>query len=171
MAVRVRAIFSFGGYYDVFRYLSAIATRTTECGGRPVAWHADQGAIAHIRDILREQRATHLLSVFEARTREEVDQILDAAPEREIGALQAANPADRVDKLRARIFILHDKGDRYVPYCESLKLDEALGSWVEKRLLIVGLFEHTQPRSALTRATAGGFARLLWFLATAFDYL
>jgi hypothetical protein len=69
------------------------------------------------------------------------------------------------------VFILHDRGDRYVPYCESVKLNAALGSRVSKRILIVDLFEHTQPARVLTRATARDFARLFAFLTAAFDSL
>ncbi|HZT06421.1 MAG TPA: alpha/beta hydrolase [Chloroflexota bacterium] len=171
IADRVRALLFFGGYYDLPEYLLAVATGTTVCDGNILTWHADDGAVAHVRSILEQQSAPHLLRALSTRTREEALSEIDAAPPEELAPFRSANPADRVAKLKARIFILHDEGDHYVPYTESVALDRALGARPGKEFLITHLFEHTLPRAALARAATADVARLLAFLAELFRAL
>ncbi len=171
IADRVRAILFFGGYYDLFDYLTAVGTGVAACDGRTVEWRADPGAVSHVRGVLEEERAAHVLAALDARTPEEVRTALRAAPCADLERLQAANPAGRVGSLKAPIFILHDKGDHYVPYCESVKLNRALGPRDGKRFLIVDLFTHTQPRAGLTRKTAIELVRFYGFARELFAVL
>ena len=165
IASRVHSVTCFGGYCDIFEYLTALVVHDTILDGTTVRWTGDDGAVTHVRDVLAERGAVHLSALFTARTRADVDQVLRSCPEWELAGLRAANPATCLTRLRAPVFILHDRGDHYVPYTESVRLSQALPANIEHHLLLVDMFEHTQPRRALGVSMLRDFGRFYGFLA------
>jgi pimeloyl-ACP methyl ester carboxylesterase len=76
----------------------------------------------------------------------------DLAAAREIGqALAAAGraaepmlePADSLDHLHARPVLAHGRGDRLIPYTETLRLRERLPSSLRPSATVTRLFEHS----------------------------
>ena len=150
IAQEVHALVFFGGYYDIFAYLTSLATQTSSIDGKTTAWHPDREAVELVHDLLRHEHAGAITRVFAARTQAEAAAILRAAPASELATLRQVSPSYHIKDFRAHIFILHDKGDHFVPYVESAKLNQALGSRVGKTYLISNLFEHTQPKVGLS---------------------
>jgi hypothetical protein len=167
----VRALIFFGGYYDIFEYLVSLATHSSSFGGRQIVWRPDDEAVGHAREVLEATGAEGIARIFSAATPDEAEDVLRSAPEREIEALKTLSPSHHLEGFRARIFILHDTGDRYVPYLESAKLDRALTSRVEKRYLITEAFEHVQPRAGLSWHAVRQLASLYGFMYAAIGYL
>ena len=97
------------------------------------------------------------------RTPEEAEALLRAAPERELVRLRHVSPSEHIDTFKARIFILHDKGDDFVPYFESVKLNQDLPR-IEKTYIMTDLFEHVQPGKGISLSTVRDFVRLYGFL-------
>jgi dienelactone hydrolase len=171
IAKHVRAVVFFGGYCDALAYLVSVATGTVVSEGRVVTWEPDDGAVSHIREIFETAGASHVLRLFDCKTREEAEHVLATAPASELGPILAVNPATRLPSLAARLFVLHDRGDPYVPYAESVKLNQALAGKPDKHFLLITLFEHVQPSSLLERGAAADGARLLGFLGEVFAHL
>lgn len=137
IADKVRAVIFFGGYYDVAAYLDVL-------GGKG-DWQPSEGAIRHVDEILKERGL----------------KTVDELPAKELATI---DPSKHIANLKAKVFILHDKGDSYVPYFESLKLDEALSGKVEKTITLVNLFEHVQPKKGFDFAAVGEFVKLYGFV-------
>ena len=82
----------FGGFYDVFDYLVSLASGTMLVDGEPVAWESDPEAVGHMRQILEAKGATHLLSAFDAESREEAERVVRSAPEWGAGGAASVQP-------------------------------------------------------------------------------
>jgi len=136
-----------------------------------MSWEPAEGAVSHIQEIFETAGATHLLRLFECTTRAQAEKVLATAPTSELRPILAVDPATRLPSLRARLFILHDRGDPYVPYAESVKLNRALTAKRDKDFLLITLFEHVQPSSLLEWSAAADAARLVAFLGGVFAHL
>ncbi len=60
--------------------------------------------------------------------------------------LDALSPRGVIDRLQAELFIIHDRGDAFVPYVESRRLRDALAEHEKTHFTEVSLFEHVEPR-------------------------
>jgi pimeloyl-ACP methyl ester carboxylesterase len=171
----VRALVFFGGYHDIVDYLASLATGMSSFNNRTLDWHPSPEALRHAREILHAANARGLAQAFvaaaQARAPGEAEALLRSAPERELGRLRNVSPSEHIDTFKARIFILHDKGDDFVPYFESAKLNQDLPSKVEKTYLITDLFEHVQLQRDITLSTVRDFVRLYGFLYEIIGYL
>jgi dienelactone hydrolase len=165
IASRVHGFLFFGGYYEAAEYIASLATRTATVDGRVVPWQPHEGATGHIREIFVEAQAPDLLRVLDAKSREEARALLAAAPAAQRAVIAKLDPSAGIDRLQAQVFILHDRGDPYVPYGESLKLARALARRGGARCALVDLFEHVQPRHSLSPAIITELAKLYVFLA------
>ena len=58
---------------------------------------------------------------------EEVDGLIGQLSPKTVEFLRIISPSTNIDKLKARVLIMHDTGDRLVPAEESQRLAEALG--------------------------------------------
>ena len=171
IADRVRSVVFFGGYFDIFDYVTSLVTRTASCGDRVIPWQASPAAVEHMKEIFEEKRSPSLMRVFDATSREEADAILRAAPQADIADLRKLDPRERVDRFRSRIFILHDEGDSLIPYCDAVTLKESLPPRVESTYLLLHVFEHVTPTKAISPETLADFARLYQFLAAVLEYM
>ncbi|GAC1428670.1 MAG: hypothetical protein NVSMB65_01990 [Chloroflexota bacterium] len=143
----VHALVFFGGYYDIADYLVSLATHSSALGTTHLTWQPDRQATGHVTELLRAEHATGLLRLFTARTAPQARAILRAATPREQAFLRAVNPATHLARLHARLFILHDRGDPFVPYLESAKLYQATAARPGTRYLSTNLFRHTEPKA------------------------
>jgi fermentation-respiration switch protein FrsA (DUF1100 family) len=74
--------------------------------------------------------------------RERVASLLAAPPPRLARLLAALSPLRVVGDIRARVILVHGRGDRAVPFTESLRLADALRG--RSRLVLIGLVEHVE---------------------------
>ena len=83
------------------------------------------------------------------------------------GTLDSVSPVAHVDRLRASVLLLHDKGDEYIPVSESRRLHRRLG--VEQArfetLDVIRHVELTAPDLS-PRAILGSYVPGLWTLVT-----
>ena len=161
----------FGGFYDVFDYLVSLASGTMLVDGEPVAWEPDPEAVGHMRQILEAKGATHLLSAFDAESRDEAERVVRSAPEWELEELRRFSPSARTGDTDARMFVLHDRGDRFVPYVESLGLRDALPPEQVEDFLLSNAFQHAQFKSGLSGEALSDLGALYGFVTNALGYL
>jgi acetyl esterase/lipase len=85
-----------------------------------------------------------------------------ALPAAARATLDVLSPAGHVNRLTARVFLMHDRGDAYVPYPESRALAAELG--VRASLTEFRLFDHVEPKGIDIGGAAPEAWRLLWHI-------
>jgi acetyl esterase/lipase len=60
--------------------------------------------------------------------------------------LDYLSPKTSIDRVKAELFILHDRGDPVIPYTESRRLKDALGDRARAHFDELRLFEHVKPK-------------------------
>lgn len=149
---KLHSVVFFGGYYNLADYLTALANKTD-------AWQPAEDAVNHVLEIAKEKKwGKSLNDLLEAQS-----------SQREI--LRKLSPSENLKNFRARIFIIHDKNDPYVPYAESINLSRSLPSEVEKTFVLLNLFEHVQPKKELSWQVVFELLKLYGFLNQVFYYL
>jgi hypothetical protein len=164
VADRVRTVIFFGGYYDILAYLLSLATGTVMLDGQPSTWRPHEDAVGQARLVLEAKGAEHVLRIFDAATRQEAESLLRSAPAAELADLRRLSPSEHLDAVAARLFILHDRGDPFVPYVESLKLRRALPDARVQAFLLTDLFEHAQFKGGLSWGALRGVLDLYGFV-------
>lgn len=196
----VHSFISFGGYFEAKDYFSSLITGKARYKDGEVSWQPDPGALFHAKEVIinlapkEEQPILNLvlhegksigplkqsllsaesqfaISVFSAKTQEELEEIWRTAPKEVDKHIGRLSPSQGIENLKTRLFILHDQGDRYVSYVESRKLNEALAPTIPRTYLEVSLFEHVQPKGGVNPAILLDFARLYLFIYQAILFL
>lgn len=168
IAPRLRSLFFFGGYFDLFDYLESIVTKESRFNKKTVLWNRDYGTIWYTQGMFKNLKAKETSKIFQTRPEKEVAQILHNLPKKEAQFLNDLNPKNNISHFRAQIFILHGKNDTYVHYFESEKLVEALPKDVKKEYLLTDLFKHVKPSNKISQINwevMSEFAKLFSFLA------
>lgn len=175
IAERVHALVFFGGYYDAFDYIASLITKKAILDSQEILWSPADGATGYIKEILEREDAKNLLGLFQdsnlTTSYTMAQNLIGKVPESELLILEKLNPSQNVGGFRARIFILHDKKDSYVPYAESIKLSRALPGDLPQTFLLSNLFEHVQPQKGLSPKIVGELSRLYRFLYQILSYL
>lgn len=175
IAKRVHAMVFFGGYYSAFDYVASLASKTTILDGQEIPWAPDKGATGHIKEILEMEGAKNLLELFAddslTMSYAMAESVVSQVPENEVLILRKLDPSLNINSFSARMFILHDKGDSYVPYTESIKLSKALPENLPQTFLLTNLFEHVQPQKGLSFQIIGELSKLYLFLYRVLGYL
>ncbi|MCS7002186.1 MAG: hypothetical protein NZ518_04980 [Dehalococcoidia bacterium] len=166
IADRVRAVVFFGGYFDLLDFLWSVAAERYLVDGQLVVWNRDAGLDGFARDIALDIGAVAALPLLDTPDTVTPARLRPSLTAADRTILQRYNPADHVGNLRAPMFILHDRGDHFVPFVESERLAAALPPTTPRTLLVVDLFEHVQP-GAVTLATARDLVALYGFLYAA----
>jgi pimeloyl-ACP methyl ester carboxylesterase len=167
VAADVRALVFFGGYYDLPEYLVSVAAGETVLDGEAVPWEPEADAVRRVREVPAALGAPGIAAVLEATTRAEAQARLRAAPAEERAMLDRFNPAAHRAGLGARVFILHDRADGFVPFAESVRLRRALPPEQVGAFLLTDLFRHAQPRAGLSWGVARDVVALYAFVGAA----
>jgi pimeloyl-ACP methyl ester carboxylesterase len=157
---KVAAVVSLGGYAsaaELVRYFLTGDYRWGEASGHV---EHDVELVRHFvsanADLLDEAALAALLS----RERARVDAVL-AAPPPQLGSVLAALSPERVaPDIAARLLLIHGRGDRAVPYTETLRLAAARPD--RTTVLLVGLFDHVDGGGGRVRAGALADLLALW---------
>ena len=94
-----------------------------------------------------------------------VDALLTQLSPAQLAEITALSPSVGIERLQARLFIMHDTSDPYVPVTESYRLDAAVRDPNEKYYAHFAFFQHVRPapaaldRITLLRESASGCAR------------
>lgn len=167
IASSVRSLVSFGGYYDARAYLVDLASRSMLDNGIEVPWEPSEDAVAQAEVVV--QAFQPAFAMKQPMPREAASSLLDAAP-RAAERLRQISPADHLERVQAKVFILHDRGDPYVPHVQSSQLAHALPPQLLGQVLFTGLFQHARVREGFSREMAVDLAHLYGFAHTALNY-
>ncbi len=161
----VHSLIFFAGYYNIMDYLSSIATKTMEIDGEKVFWNPHPNAVKHA-----ERNVGKLGLKLEQFAGNELTKTAESA-------LLRFSPDQNLTDYKAPIFIIHDRGDTYVPYTESVRLKQALEAQRPGKgkssitFHLANLFEHVLPKKDFSPKIIGEFLGLFGFLHKVFMYI
>jgi dienelactone hydrolase len=171
---------AFGGYFDATDLVRAAATRSLQYAGLDEAWEPhpltlwviarqlvdtlpdqrdrevldrlylqpDESARADVASMTPVGRAA--LGLLDGLPPAEAEAALAQMPPATIARLQGISPARVIDRLHTRLFIMHDLGDRFVPYTESRRLAAHTPQGALEQYAEFDLFDHVMPNRAPT---------------------
>ena len=152
----VRFVNFFAGYYDAVDFTKAIGSRSRFGSDYVAPWDTDKLTLRvfqyHLIDgVANASDKDLLVRLFYSKDEDadadslspegaavyrllngvpfdEVDGLMQQLSPRTMEFLQRISPSTNIDKLKARVLIMHDTADRLVPSEESRRLAAALGS-------------------------------------------
>lgn len=74
------------------------------------------------------------------------EELLSRLPPSALAKLEELSPDRVIAELGGEIYIIHDKGDEFIPYVESRRMRDALAGRDDVHFTEVSLFEHVEPR-------------------------
>ena len=87
--------------------------------------------------------------LFERPSPERAEAIVGALPRSSQHRLPASSPSTRVRRLKANLYVMHDRADSYIPLTHSLHLASAAPSGTLRRYTEFDLFGHVMPNRQL----------------------
>ena len=176
IADEVDHIVSFGGYFDALQTFGAITTHRIRYDGVNESWvphenaeHVtaeqiidrisnanDQGLLSQEfvdGDPLTPEQVTGLSPVGRSaydflsnKDPARVEDLIAGLPSEAIAELDYLSPKTSIQRVKAELFIIHDRGDPVIPYTESRRLKAAAGDRPNAHFDELRLFEHVQPK-------------------------
>lgn len=168
-------VVSFGGYFDALDVLAALSTRHISYDGLEERWEPRNHSVRVmarqlidkldnpvdrrvLEEIFVDRRSAEgaglwrLSAVGRAsydfltnRDPSRVDELMARLPEEALRDLRVLSPSRNVEGVQAELFIVHDRGDPYVPYVESRRMRDRLADREDLHYTEVSLFEHVEP--------------------------
>ncbi len=168
-------VVSFGAYFDALHVLAAVSTRHISYNGLEEDWeprnHSVRVMARQLIDKLENPVDRRVLEeIFvDRRSPEEaglwrlsaagrasydfltnrdpsrVDELMAQLPEEALSDLRLLSPSRNIDDVQADLFIVHDRGDPYIPYVESRRMRDRLAGREDIHYTEVSLFEHVEP--------------------------
>ncbi|MCL0043150.1 prolyl oligopeptidase family serine peptidase [Dehalococcoidia bacterium] len=169
---RVAFVNAFGAYHDIFEMLSAVITNELHNDGSIVDWRPEmrakdifmRGALNVLSDpedkpILSfflqspemfqladaeglSEEGSAILLLLQAKNRAEFDMARSNLPNQLRQRLNAISPSQHIDNLNTKVFLMHDTGDRMIPFIESRRMFTALDQTVRVQYSEFTIFEH-----------------------------
>jgi len=171
-------VVSFGGYFDALDTFGAIATHHTQYGAVSETWvprpHAERVIAHQLIDRLDDPRDQELLTrefidydpptpqelatlsplgrnsydFLVNRDPEAVSRLIKRLPPSTVSEMDYLSPRTSIDRMKAELFIIHDRADPFIPYTESRRLKDALAGRSTPRAHFdeLRLFEHVEPK-------------------------
>jgi pimeloyl-ACP methyl ester carboxylesterase len=166
---------AFGSYFDTTDFARAISTRSLGYAGVDQAWEPDplvlQVMARQMVDTLPDPNDRTILERLylegDASARADVPTmtppgraalgLLDGLPPAETEAalaqmppetmarLRAISPSRVIDRVKTRLFLMHDYGDHVVPYTETRRMAAATPPAILERYAEFDLFDHVMP--------------------------
>lgn len=186
----------FGGYYDLTQVMRATAAHSVLYENQEIPWQPSRATVTLfaqnlLRHVSSEERV-RLQEWLEGRETAEltnttskwvyamssttepahVDRLLSQIPEAYNRDLMRLSPSAGIDQLHARLFIMHDSSDPYIPSQESYRLAGAVNDPSRVIRAEFRLFEHVRPQPMPEQLElVGEGIKLIRYLGKLFYYL
>lgn len=170
---QVRLLELFGSYYSANDMISAIILRQIEVDGERREWQPSPASTDVFLNILPSSVSASdrpaLVALFERKTTsipaglspdsraiaellanrdpERMPALLGGLPEESRQYLASISPESYVEDLHAELFLLHDRGDKVIPFTESRRFYGGARNVRDKHLVEFQLFQHVAPTS------------------------
>ena len=180
IADQVEFVNFFGGYYDVQDLIISVVTKSRFYDGRAEPWSPDKLSVevvtAHLIEGVPDPDERGLLTrvfvdktepavtdlnafsadgrtvyrLLEGPTLEEAGPLLEALAPSTLEKMRLVSPSTQIDRLKARVLIMHDREDDLVPSEESRRLAEALPEGADTYYTEFSLFQHVDPTKSVS---------------------
>lgn len=172
IADRVHAVVFLGGYFDLIDYILALVNEQAVHNSRVIPWRPGDDTRRQARELVKAEGVPQLLPYLEPDvTLAGRDALLALLAPDDLARLNRFNPAAHIERVRAPVFILHDRRDEYVPFTESEKLAAALPPGTPRSVLISDAFDHVNLGQDLALETVLEYLALSRFLVDVFAAL
>lgn len=174
---RVSVFNSFGGYYDARDLMAAVIARQRFYEDDVRAWQPADLSVEvvrrHLIDTLPDENERRLLwqalaagsdapaglsaeaqavyALLTAPDLETARRLLDRLPLDALDTLRRISPSASIDRLRAKLLVMHDREDRLVPSEESRRLVDAAPSNADVHYTEFSFFNHLDPTRPVGR--------------------
>lgn len=178
---RVSVFNSFGGYYDARDLMAAVIARQRFYEDDVRAWQPADLSVEvvrrHLIDTLPAEDERQLLwqalasdsdapaglpnglsaeaqamyALLTAPDLETARRLLDRLPPDALDTLRRISPSANIDRLRAKLLVMHDREDRLVPSEESRRLVDAAPGGAEVHYTEFSFFNHLDPTRPVGR--------------------
>ena len=175
----LRFVNAFGAYYSAENLFRAMTTRQIELDGSTEPWEPYQDAFAwfsqqlinSIEDANTRNSLERALIAGEPLAAEEVgamssqgravyealsnrdprraEELYRALPEDLKAEFVRLSPSATLTRLKAAVYIMHDRNDTYIPYTESRQLAVALAGYPRLHYTEFAIFQHMEPTKTL----------------------
>ncbi len=184
IAADVRFLSLLGPYYDIFSVMQYVNSRSFSFDGIEQPWQPE-GMVEEIyarhviaslgnaseRELLEkkfvwkeaQEFSKELLSedakeVYEVLSRTDIsklDKVIQDFPAGYKSKMEKLSPKKSMGNLKAKVFVLHDRNDTYIPFVESRRFFEALPESVRSGSIHTEseIFQHMHPTRAANRLT------------------
>jgi acetyl esterase/lipase len=171
-------VVSFGAYFDALDTFGAIVTHHIGYGTVSESWdpqsHAERVVAHQLIDRLDDTHDQELLTrkfidydeptprelatlsppgriAYDFLTNRDpaaVGWLIQRLPPSTVAEFDELSPRTGIDRMKAELFIVHDRADPYIPYTESRRLKDALAGRATPRAHFdeLRLFEHVEPK-------------------------
>ncbi|MCC7372926.1 MAG: hypothetical protein IT306_31220 [Chloroflexi bacterium] len=166
---------AFGSYFDTTDFVRAISTRSLAYAGIDEVWEPDplvlfvvarqmvdtlpyapdrdildrlylQGDIAARADVgFMSPAGRAALALLDGLPPTETEAALAQLPPETLARLQAISPSRSIERVKTRLFLMHDLGDRVVPYTETRRMAAKTPAAILERYAEFDLFDHVMP--------------------------
>jgi acetyl esterase/lipase len=166
---------AFGSYFDTTDFVRAISTRSLTYAGVDQEWEPDPLVLFVVarqmvdtlpspvdRDILDRlylqadpiaradvpfmtPAGRAALALIDGLSPTETEAALAQMPPETAARLSAISPSRVIDKVKTRLFLMHDYGDHVVPYTETRRMAAAAPPGILERYAEFALFDHVMP--------------------------
>jgi acetyl esterase/lipase len=100
-----------------------------------------------------------------AETLPAAEAVLATAPPEVLAFLDEISPIHAVAGIQARVYLMHDVGDRHIPFVHAHRLFQAMtDAGVDVRFGEFRLFDHVTPQTADLLAAAPEVSHLFWYV-------
>ena len=177
---QVRFVNFFGGYYDALDLVKSVVTRSRFYGGEVEGWNPNSLSVevvtVHLIEGVQDKEERRLLTqtfleskskqainlerlslgatavykLLEGPDFDEVDKLLGQLPEATLDSLRRISPSANLERLRARVLIMHDREDDLVPSEESRRFVDSLDENQSAYYTEFSLFQHVDPTRAVS---------------------
>ncbi|MXZ45778.1 MAG: hypothetical protein F4Z08_02090 [Chloroflexi bacterium] len=166
VAGEVGFVVAIGPYYDASSLAASVLSESFRGPDGVEPWDPARISERAVDNTLRASLDDPGRASFEAlgdeATIEEAEAFLAGLAPAALANLEGVSPSDHIDGLRAPLYLLHDRADRFVPWVES----EALVADHEPALYHrLDLFDHVEPDPGNLRHAVRDGWRLLRLLA------
>jgi hypothetical protein len=136
---RIAFVNSFGSYFDARSLLLEVGSRSIDVDGDLRPWMPEQRTL----DVIAASFDAPDLAVLLAGTsRERARAIIDGLPSDSLAALERISPVAYAHELRARLYVMHDVDDTFIPFTESRAMARTMSV---QRYTEFAIFAHVIP--------------------------
>ncbi|MDP6605891.1 MAG: hypothetical protein QF664_06510 [Dehalococcoidia bacterium] len=143
IAARVWSVTAIGPYFDAVSLAASALAGAYRSPGGIVPWTPERVTVEVVQQTLLSSLPDGQRQQLARADLDTALSLLHELPAEQQAALRAVSPGTSIDGLRAPLYLLHDRNDRFVPWTESEALAAAHQPAVYHRL---DLFEHVEPQ-------------------------